>query len=327
MKRFSWLAGLLPALVIGGGAQAQAPSDAMKDFGTKPIKVIVPFTAGSGSDTSSRFFGEQLAAALKTSAVIENKPGGNGIVALQQVKQAPADGHTIILASNSPMAVNPAVMKDLPYDPIKDFRPVSGLTRGMNVMLVPNESKIRTPADLMAAAKSAPKGFTVATYSAGYHLAAEWLASLAGARFINVPYKGQAPIMTDLIGGQLEAALVDMGGAVPLLKEGKMRAVAVSGESRHPYFPDVPTWKESGFPSYVQYSWVSFYVRAQTPDDVTERLSATLAKVMASAEAREFVKRTGGELMPLNAQQMQRFHREELERFQRIATSANIKPE
>jgi tripartite-type tricarboxylate transporter receptor subunit TctC len=310
----------LAGATVAGPGMAQGSA-----FPTRAIKIVVPFTPGSGSDNSARYFGDQLAAQLGQAVVVENKPGANGIIALQSVKNAPADGYMLLLASNSPMAVNPLTIKDLGYDSVKDYKPVSGLTRGMNVIVVSNDSRFATVEALLAAAKTKP--LNVGTYSAGYQLAAAWLANVAGGEFTNVPYKGQAPIMTDVIGNQLDFALVDLGGAMQLIKSGKLRALAVSGEARHPDLPAVPTIREKGFNEYVQYSWVSFYVRSQTPDDVTAKLADALQKALASDDARAFVRKTGGELMPYPPEKMQRFHLEEIARFRKIAAIANIKPE
>ena len=310
----------LAGTAVAGNGLAQGGA-----FPNRPIRIVVPFTPGSGSDNSARYFGDQLAAQLGQAVVVENKPGANGVIALQQVKNAPADGYMVLLASNSPMAVNPLTIKDLGYDSVKDYKPISGLTRGMNVVVVSNDSRFTTIESLLTAAKARP--LTVGTYSAGYQLAAAWLAHVAGGEFTNVPYKGQAQIMTDVIGNQLDFAMVDLGGAMPLLKGGKLRALAVSGESRNPDLPQVPTIREKGFNEYVQYSWVSFYVRSQTPDDVTAKLADALQKTLATEEARAFVRKSGGELMPYPPEKMQRFHLEEIARFRKIAAIANIKPE
>jgi|PersoiStandDraft_1058852.scaffolds.fasta_scaffold15952_2 tripartite-type tricarboxylate transporter receptor subunit TctC len=320
MKRM-WLV-FLWLIAIAPPAMGQA-----KDFPNKAVKVIVPFTAGSGSDTSARFFGEKLAAILGQPFVVENKPGASGVIAVMTVKTAPADGHMILLASNSPLSVNPVTIKDLPYDPLKDLKPLSGLTRGMNAYIVAPNSKLKTLADLVAASKQGGPPLNAGNYSAGYRLALEWFAALAGIKLNQIPYKGGAPIFTDVMGNQLDMAIVDLGGVSPLLKSGKLRALAVSGERRHPDFPDVPTIKESGYPEYVNYSWTSFYVRAETPDDVTAKLANALQKALATNEAREFVKKTGGELMPYAPVAMKKYHRDELERFRRIADAAGIKPE
>ena len=295
------------------------------NFPNRPLSVIVPFGPGSSSDTNARFVAEKLAVLLGQSVTVENKPGASGAIGLRAVKSLPADGYTIVQASISPMAVNPVVMKDLAYDPVKDFRPLFGMTRGMNVILVSNESKFKTLADLIAAAKG-PKPPSVGTFSAGYHLAAEWLAAEAGVKFLNIPYKGQGLVMTDIMGNQLDFALVDLGGATPLLSSGKLRALAVSGETRHADFPAIATVKET-FANYVQYSWNSFYVRAQTPDDVTARLSEALKTVMTGSDGKELMKKVGMEFVPLSAAEMQRFTRDELDRFRRIAKAAGIQPE
>lgn len=310
----------LAGAAVMGESRAQA-----QVFPARPLRIVVPFTPGSGSDTSARYFGDKLAAQLGQAVIVENKSGANGIIALQYVKNAPADGYVLLLASNSPMAVNPLVIKDLGYDSVRDFKPISGLTRGMNVIVVSNESRLATIETLLATARS--KSLNVGTYSAGYQLAAAWLANMAGCEFVNVPYKGQAPIMTDVVGNQLDFALVDLGGAMPLIKAGKLKAIAVSGESRSTDLPEVPTLREKGFNDYVQYSWVSFYVRSQTPDDVTTKLAEALQKILATEEARAFVRQTGGELMPYPPDRMQRFHLEEIARFRRIAAIAKIRPE
>lgn len=295
-----------------------------KGFPNRPLRIIVPFGAGSSSDANARFVAEKLAQLLGQAVYVENKPGASGVIGLQLAKSLPADGYTIVQASISPMTVNPVVMKDLPYDPVKDFKALFGMARGMNVIVVSNESKLKTLADLVAAAKG-PTPLNVGTFSAGYQLAAEWLAAEAGVKFGHIPYKGQGLIMNEIMGNQLDFAVVDLAGSVPLLNSGKIRALAVSGETRHPEFPAIPAVKET-FPSYVQYSWNAFYVRAQTPDDVTAKLSDGLRQVMATSESQALMKRSGMEFVPLSPAEMLRFTREELDRFLRIAKAAGIQP-
>ena len=315
---------LAAALMVAGSTGAALAQAA---FPERAIRIIVPFTPGSGSDNSSRFFGEKLGSLLGQPVVIENRPGAAGNIGLQAAKSAPADGYTIVLASNSPMCVNPLVMKDLPYDPVTDFKPISGLSRGMNVVLVPPDSPYGNLAELVEAARKTDASFNVGTYSEGYRLAAEWLASLGSFKFTNVPYKGQAPIMTDLIGGRLDFALVDLGGARELIQSGKVKALAVSGETRNVNLPEVPTIRESGFADYVQYSWASFYVRSETPPEATKTLSDALQKILQTEEARAFVATNGSELMPYPPERMAEFQRSEQERFRRIAQAVGIVPQ
>ncbi len=320
MKQRIWVA-FLSLMLAAPLALGQA-----KDFPNKPVKVIVPYTAGSGSDTSARFFGEKLAAILGQPFVVENKPGASGVISAMAVKTAPADGYTILLASNSPLSVNAVTIKDLPYDPLKDLKPLSGMTRGMNAYVVAPNSKLITLADLVAAAKTEKQALNAGSYSDGYQLALEWLASVMGVKFNYIPYKGGAQVFTDVMGNQLNFGLVDMGGVVPLLKSGRLRALAVSGEVRHPEFPNVPTIKESGYPEYVNYAWTSFCVRSETPDDVTAKMVDALQKVLATQEARDFVKKMGAELMPFAPEAMRKFQQDEIDRFRRIADKAGFRP-
>lgn len=319
MKRIVWMMALALSCVWG-------TSRASGDFPNHGLTIIVPFTPGSGSDASARFYGEELAKHFGQPVVVENRPGGNGIIGIQALQHAPADGYTILLASNSPMSVNPLVLKNLPYDPVRDFRPIAGISRNMNVFLVSVESPLSTIGDLVAAAKKRGP-LNVGTYSAGYHLAAEWFANLAGIQLANIPYKGQAPIMTDVIGNRLDAAVVDTGGALTLLKQGKVRALAVSGERRHPELPDVPTVKESGYGDYVQYSWVSFYVHAGTPDAIATRLADAMQAVLHTPASEAFIAQKGSDIMPLTPQAMRDFHLAEIKRFRQVAQAAGIRPE
>ena len=203
----------------------------------------------------------------------------------------------MLLASNSSMTVNPLTIKDLPYDPLKDFKPISGLTRGMTVFIAPPDSKLTTLADVVAAMKKAPSPMTVGTYSSGYRLAIEWFADLAGVKFTNVPYKGAAAMFTDVIGGRLDWAVTDLVGAAELIRTGKVKAIAVSGSERYPEFPDIPTIKDSGFPAYVNYTWSSLSVRADTPPEVTAKLADALQKVFKQQATADFTKRAKVEMM------------------------------
>lgn len=313
------LVGLLATTVL---AQAQTAA-----FPSRALKIVVPTSPGSGSDTTARFFGEQLSIALGQPVLIENKPGGNGVIAAMAVKQAAADGYTLFLGTNTHMAVNPSVVKDIPYDGLKDFKPVSGLARGMMIFVTPPNSKIGTVADLVSAARSSREHLNVGTYTAGFHLSAEWFASTAGAKFVNVPYKGAPEVFNALMGNQLDWAVSDLIAAMPQVKGGKLRGVAVSGEARHADYPDIPTIKESGYPEYVNYTWTSLYIRAETPEAVANRLVTAMQKILATPAAREFIAKIGSEPMALAPADMRKFQISETERFRRVAESAGIKPE
>lgn len=305
---------LLPA--IGFGQAASYPS--------KPIRILVPFTAGSGADSSSRIYGDLLSKLWGQPVLVENRPGGSGVLAVQGVKQAPADGHTILMASNSPMTVNPVMMKNLPYDPQKDFRPVIGASKSPVAFIVSAQSPYKTIKDLIEGAKKAGGPLAVGNYSAGYELIGAWLGAVSGLSITPVPYKGGAPMMTDIIGGQVITGAIDFTGAAQLIKDGRLRALAITSDKRDPAFPDVPTMKESGFPEFETYVWASFFVRAETPDDITTKLYEGFKKVMASPEGRAYQASQPAMLLDLGPQELRAFVAGEFERFKRVAQAAGI---
>jgi len=297
------------------------------NYPNRAVRVIVPFPTGSSIDTTSRFFGAQLAAELGQPFVIENRAGAAGAIGVAAVKAAPADGYTILMGSNSSMSVNPLVIRNLPYDPAKDFKPVSGLTRLMSVLVVAEGGKFRSLADLVNAAKTDKPGVTVGTFAAGYLLGQAWFASEAGVKFRNIPYKGVTQVFTDLVGGEIDFTIVDSLSAKALVQAGKLRLLAVSGEQRHVDFPSVPTFAESGYPQYVNYLWNGFFVRTEAPDNLVAVLANAMRKIMQTNEAREYVRKSSLELLPLGPVEMRKYHLDDLNRLQRVADGAGIKPE
>ena len=306
--------------LLAVGAQAQT-------YPSHPLRIIVPTSPGSGSDTTARFFGEQLAAALGQAVVIENKPGANGVIAAMAVKQAPADGYTLFLGTNTHMAVNPVTVKGLPYDSVADFKFVAGLARGAMMFVAPTGSKLKSTADLVQAAKAAPGTLTVGSYTAGFQLSAAWFSSESNTKFVYVPYKGSPEVFNALMGDQLDWAVTDLISALPQVKAGKLKALAVSGDKRYPDLPDVPTLKEGGYPNYVNYTWTSLVVRSDTPEAITTKLVETVAAVLATQAAKDFTARIGSEQLLLNPAEMRKFQLSETERFRRIAEGAGIMPE
>ena len=326
--RSNTLRSLASALALVATMQAQAQAQAQAGaFPSRALKIVVPTSPGSGSDTTARYFGEVLGAALGQGVQIDNKPGANGVIAAMAVKQAAADGYTIFLCSNTHMAVNPVVLKDIPYDSVKDFKPITGLARGMMLFVVAPNAAFADAAGLVSAAKAAKQQLNVGTYTAGFRLSAEWFGSVSGTRSVNVPYKGAPEVFTALIGNQLDWAVSDLIAAMPQVKAGRLKALAVSGERRHPDYPEIPTLKESGYPEYVNYTWTALYVRSETPEAVTAKLVETMNKLLATQGAKEFIARIGSDPMPPGPAEMRKFQLSETERFRRIADRAGIKPE
>lgn len=305
---------------------AQGTITQQGDYPIRSVKVIVPFSTGSGADHASRFFGDLLAKHFGQNFLIENKTGAGGVLAMNTVKAAPADGYTILMGSNSLMAVNPIMLKELPYDAVKDFKPIGGLTRGLIVIVVAKDSKYQSITELLAAAKNSAVPLNGGTYALGYQLALAWLANVAGVKFENIAFKGAGEIMVSLLGNQLDFGIVSFNGAVPLLKAGKFKALALSSDKRHPDFPGVPTIAESGFPEFTNYTWTSFFVRSDTPADITNKLEEALQTVIATPLAKEYADQVLVELLPFKAEAMRRYQLEEIARFTKIAKEAGLEP-
>ncbi|KWR89941.1 hypothetical protein RM96_12140 [Cupriavidus sp. IDO] len=237
------------------------------------------------------------------------------------MENEPADGYTILMGTNTPMAANVATMKSLPYDAVKDLVPIFGITRTMAVLVVPEGSQIKSLKDLEA--RSAKSSLSMGVYSVSYQLAAVPLSPHLGHPIQMVNYKGLSQTATDLIGDRLDLAFIDSPGAVPLVKDGKARALAVTGESRHPALPDVPTLAESGYADAVHYGWTALWVAAKTPSDRVAVLEKAMRTAMSEPETREFIKFNAAEPMPYDAARMRKFQTDEIARFSRAVRTSH----
>lgn len=309
----------LPALGQGQGQAATFPN--------KPIKILVPFTAGSGADSSSRFYGEQIARMFNQQVLVENRPGGSGVVAVQATRQAPADGHTILMGSNSPVVVNAITIKNLPYDPFKDLRPLYGIAISPVAFTVKADSPYKSVADLVAAAKKENRPLQLGNYSAGYQLVAAWLGTASGLPVTHIPYKGGAQMLTDVVGGQLEVGVIDFTGTTELMKGGRVRVLAITSDKRDPKYPDIPTMKESGFPDFETGVWSAFFVRAETPNEIVDKLAAAIEKAMTSEAGRAYQATLPSTALMMGPKALGEFQLREYQRFKRVADAAGIKPE
>lgn len=320
MKRLCLM--LMAALAIPSLAAAQAT-----DYPNRPVKVIVPFPPGSGADTVARFAAKQLEEQLGQPFVVDNRGGANGAIGLAAARNSPADGYTIVLGSSGTMAINPIFMKEVGYDAVKDFKPLSGLTRTHAVWVVPASSGIKTVADLVNAAKASPGKVNVGTYTSSYALLLEWFNGVADVKIANIPYKAIGQAQVDLFGGQLDAVIMDITSAIPMVQSGKVRAIATVGSTRSANYPNMPTFAESGYPAYVNYLWNGIFVRTETPSDATAKLASALQKVLAGNAFAEYNKANGVEALPLGPDAMRKYHLDDLATLRGVANAAGVKPE
>lgn len=310
----------LLALAIALGA-GQVPA---QDFPSKPIRFIVPFPPGSGTDTSARYFGRKLTELTGQPVVVENKPGANGFIAVKTALSAPADGYTVFVGSNSTLAVNVALFKSLPYDPVADFAPLTMMMRSPALIVVPADSPFKTLPDLIAGAKAKPGVLNYGAGSAGYQLMAELFNDAAHVQTSYVPFKGAGEAVIAVVSGTVDLTFAEITSVQELAKSGKVHALAVAADKRVPALPSVPTASEAGLPGFAAYTWVGAMVSSRTPKAETDKLAALLTKIETLPETREFYERIGAEVMHGGPEEMRSFQRAEIQLWKRIAVKANV---
>jgi tripartite-type tricarboxylate transporter receptor subunit TctC len=269
----SWLA-------LSGLARAQT-------YPTKPIHVLVPYAAGGGADANARLLAPPMEKQLGQTLVVENRPGASGIVAAQGVLQAPPDGYTLLF-DTFPYAVN-AVLRKLPFDPVKDLLPVSQAINMPNILVVQSSAPYKTLKELIDYAHANPGKLNFASYGAGgsAHLAGEMLRREAGIDWTHIPYKGGAPAITDLLAGQVSAYFANPVSGLAYIQAGKLRALATTGAKRMEALPDVPTVKESGYPNFEVIEWNGFFVAKGTPAAIIDKLSEAVRNAVQEADVRK----------------------------------------
>ena len=305
-------------------AAVHLPLAQAQEFPSRLIKFVVPFAPGSGTDTSARYFGKKLSEMTGQTVVVENKPGANGFIAVRAVLTAPADGYTVFVGSNSTLAVNAALFKTLPYDPVADFAPLTMMMRSPALLIVPPASNYKSVAELIAAARAQPDKIDYGSGSAGYHLMAELFNDEAKVQTYHVPFKGAADAITAVASGNVQMAFADVTGAFELVKGGRLRALAVAADKRIPALPAVPTAAEAGLPGFTAYTWVGAMVSSKTPKAEVDKLAALLTKIENLPETREFYERLGAEVMRGGPEEMRAFQADEIQQWKRIVIKAKV---
>jgi tripartite-type tricarboxylate transporter receptor subunit TctC len=278
MSRLLWV--VLLAWSCAAGAQA---------WPSKPIRVIVPYPAGGFYDTVARLIGVKMAEDFGQPAVVENRVGANGIVGTDHVAKSPPDGYTIMVGGIGPHGINPGLYPKLPYDPVRDFAPIVHVVNAANVLVIHPSVPASNVNELVALARAKPRELAYASNGSGSspHLAAEMFATAMGLKLNHIPFKGSAPAVTAMLGGQTQMAFNNAGDVLQHVRAGKLRALAVTSAKRLPALPDLPTMQEVGVPNYEAVAWWAYFAPAGTPRDIVMRLNAQINKAMQQPDVRE----------------------------------------
>jgi tripartite-type tricarboxylate transporter receptor subunit TctC len=314
MQRITRLAALALAAIslLPAAASAQA-------FPAKPIRIVVPYTPGGPNDLVGRLYAEHLTRKFGSPAIVDNKPGASGTIGGEAVARSAPDGLTLLIAAPSSTTINASLLPNMPFDPVKDFVAVSPLATSMLVVVVNPSLPVKSLKELAELSRSGRKLTfgSAGTGSAG-HLAGELFKTMAGADLSHVPYKGGAPAMTDLLGGHIDVMFADSTVAAPHVKAGKIRAIAVTGASRMPALPEVPTAAESGVPGYEVVSWFGVLAPAGTPKETVAILHREAQAMMATPEYRAKLEPLGAEPAPSTSEAFQTLVAKDVEKWAKV---------
>jgi tripartite-type tricarboxylate transporter receptor subunit TctC len=310
-------------LALAGTAWAQ-------DYPNKPVRVIVPYVAGGNADIWARVLSQKLTESMKQAFVVENKPGANGGIGTDFVAKSTPDGYTLLAVASGPIVVNPVLYSKVTYDPVKDLAPVAQCAVYQYVLVVRSDSAYKSIGDLVAAAKANPGGLAYGStgIGGGNHLAAELFGLTTGTRFNHIPYKGSAPALADLLGGQLAFMFDTVLTSVPHVRGGKLRAFAVSSSKRAPSLPEVPTMQEAGFRGFDMSQWQGILAPAGTAPEVIKKLNGEIVKAMNAPDVHERIAVQGGnDIVTGTPEEFGALIRADLARYGKLIREAKIKAE
>jgi tripartite-type tricarboxylate transporter receptor subunit TctC len=296
------------------------------EYPARPVRLVSPYAPGGSNDIVTRVLAQKLSEILQQPVYVENRPGGGMTIASEMIAHGPADGYALLLVSSG-HAVNPSLRSNLPYDTLKDFAPI-GLVGSMpNVVVVNPRLPIRNVAELVDYAKARAGGLDYASAGNGSspHLAAEWFKSIAHVPMTHIPYKGTGQSITDIIAGNVALTICGIAPALPFIKSGQLRAIALGSEQRTPLLPGVPTVAESGYPGYNAVTWYGIVARAGTPQAVIETLNQALRKIVAQPDTREQFAALGIEAMGTTPAEFETFIVNEINTWSRVVRSAGMK--
>jgi tripartite-type tricarboxylate transporter receptor subunit TctC len=314
--------------ILAAPLLAATPALAQSDWPAAPLRGIVPFAAGSATDTVARLFAERMREVLGQPVVVENRAGANGLIGAEAVARAAPDGLTVLFGTNSTNAAANALFRRVPFDMERDFAPVSLLASVPLLVAVPTNSPYRTLSELLAAARARPEGVSFASASSSQRVASEMLASMAGVRMLHVPYRSSPNAVQDLIAGRVDLFVADQAVILPGVQGGQLRALGVTTKQRSAQLPDVPSVSEQGLPDYELFAWFVLCVPSATPARAIERLNAAVRHAAADATLRERLgSGFGMSVTPSSPAEAQAFMRAETVKWTNAIRAAGIEPE
>ena len=315
-------AALLAALAPAQWAVAQS-------YPTKPIRWIVTYPPGGPTDVVARAIGAKLTEAWGQQIIIDNRAGAGGMIGTELGARAAPDGYTLLFGTSAGMTINPALQSKLPYDPVKDFAPVSLLVINPQLLVLNPTVPANSVKELVALAKAKPGQLNYASVGQGSpnHLGMELLKALTGTNIVHVPYKGTGPAITDLLGGQVQLMFNSMPTVLPLVRSGKLRALAVGSTQRISAIADIPTVAESGVPGFENVTWYGMFAPAKTPREIVNKLNAQVVRILAEPDMAQRLSSQGAEPRSSSPEDLAKFMRVEFERWAKVIKSAGVKVE
>jgi tripartite-type tricarboxylate transporter receptor subunit TctC len=320
------LLGLAACVLAAAAWSAVALAQA---YPAKPIKIVIPFVPGGPSDTVGRAIGSKFQEYLGQPAVVENKPGANGSIAAEFVARADPDGYTILVGSIGVFSINAALYRDLKYNPVRDFAPITLAVTTPNVLVTKLGFPAKSVKDLLDEMKKQPGKISFGSSGSGSsdHLTFELFKQMTNVDGIHVPYKGGAAVVTDLLGGQVDASFQNLGTVATQIKAGKIRPLAVTAKARSPQIPDVPTMAEAGFPDLVVTSWQAAGAPAKTPREIVAKLNDAAVRALRSPEVRERLVAIGFDVVASTPEEFGQFMKAEVDRWMKVVQRGGVKPD
>jgi tripartite-type tricarboxylate transporter receptor subunit TctC len=316
-RRYSMKKLIAVGLLLAGAAASHA-------FPTKPIKLIVPFSAGTVTDLLARELGQSLSGVVKQPVVVENRTGGEGTIGAQAVLNAEGDGHTLMFSSFSISVLDPLLKKSLPYDPVKEFTAVCGVAKIDNILNISSSFPYKTAGEFIAEAKNRPGKFTFGYSSAATRLAGEFFQQSAGIKLMGVPYRATVAGLTDVASGQVDMFFIDQTSAKAFYETGKIKPMVVAGTQRLKSMPDVPAASEVGVPGYSIQPWFAVYVPAKTPTAITAQVDVALRQALKTPSMLALLERTGLQEFSLCGEDLKKFMQEDIRRMGQVVQAAGI---